>query len=115
MYEHLDSDLAEGRLDRIRETLNLVVSVLCDLVPSRVDIHARISSDCADLDMTQTQTKLIEWIQRFHAPLYDPKTQAWLKRVPMPISEFLTLYLPHLELVLKQKINHKPTFMASGR
>ena len=103
-WQHLDEDVSKGRLDRVQSTLGLVTDALCDLVPCRRDIHARIRADCAVADRN-TQRKLIEWIQRFQAPIYNAKTAPWLKRArqePMPISEFLYLYLPHLQLCLRQ-------------
>jgi len=114
-WQHLDEDVAQGRLERVQQTLTLIIRALCDLVPSRTDLHEKIRSDC-EVANEHTQRNLVRWIQRFQAPLYDPKTERWLRKVPMPISEFLEEYLPHLQLVLRQAQEYRTsTKVASGR
>lgn len=108
-WAFLDADVAAGRLDRVREVLGMVAAALCDLVPSRTDIHALIEADLQqglEEGSEALQTRLVAWVERFQAPIYDAVTARWRRDLPMPSAAFLDAYLPHLRTCLRQREAH---------
>ena len=82
---------------------------LCMLVPSRTDIHERMRSDLFGHGEEvvavswDTQRKLVEWVEKFQAPIYDQKTREWKQTFPEPnIELFLGQYYTHLETVFNE-------------
>ena len=79
---------------------------LCMLVPSRKDIHKRMRDDLfGEFEEVSwdTQRKLVEWIEKFQAPVHDRKTREWKKTFPeQDVKLFLDEYYTHLETVFRE-------------
>ena len=88
--------------EHIRKLVDELRDVLCNFVPSRVDIHRLIHKDLnGEVDWT-LQEKLIKWAEMFQAPIYDQVTPQWKKNLPEKLSDFLKKYYEHLEKINKQ-------------
>ena len=99
-WDMLDED--PPNIDHIKKLLDEIIQVLCNLVPSRTDIHAMIREDLAgDPDWT-LQDKLLKWAEMFQAPIYDQVTQKWRKDLPEKLSVFLKKYYEYIEKINKQ-------------
>ena len=53
------------------------------------------------------QTKLLDWIEKFQAPIYDQVTRDWKRRCPEPTGQVLKMYYEHLEKVYRQVQEHR--------
>lgn len=104
-YENAFWDMVDQEppnIEHIKKLLSEIIIILCNLVPSRTDIHEMIRTDLAgDPDWT-LQEKLLKWAERFQAPIYDQVTQKWKKNLPEKLSVFLKKYYEHLEKINKQ-------------
>ena len=80
-----------------------IIEALCMLVPSRTDIHQKIRADLSGELSWDTQRKLVEWLEKFQAPIHDRKTKNWKKTLPQPdIELFLNEYGAHLEIIFDE-------------
>lgn len=100
-------------LEHIRKLVDEIRDVLCNFVPSRVDIHRLVHKDLnGDIDWS-LQEKLLKWAEMFQAPIYDQVTESWKKNLPEKLSDFLKKYYEHLEKINKQMWEHREK-MAKG-
>jgi hypothetical protein len=115
-FDILNEDGPES-YDYLRKLLNEIVDKLCMLVPNRTDIHQKIREDLGQEIGWDIQKKLISWIEKFQAPIYDTMTEKWKRQEPQPVGDFLKKYYEHLELVYKQIQEYKsnPQPMKAGR
>ena len=91
--------------DYLRKLLNEIFENLCQFVPTRKDIHQQLRNDLFTPDgiTWDTQVKLVNWIEKFQAPIHDKKTSVWKKSLPQEdIEQFLKDYYEHLEIVYKE-------------
>ena len=88
--------------DYLRKLLNEIVDKLCLFVPNRLDIHQKIKEDLGEEIGWDIQTKLINWIEKFQAPIHDSMTLRWKNEEPQPVGDFLKKYYEHIELVYKE-------------
>ena len=101
----LDDDPTQ---EHLRKLLNEIVEKLCLLVPSRSDIHQQIKDDFqSDPIDWSVQTKLLIWVEKFQAPIYDQVTRTWKGQCPEPTGQFLKKYYQHLEKVYHQVQEHR--------
>lgn len=114
-FDILNEDGPES-YDYLRKLLNEIVDKLCMLVPNRKDIHQKIREDLGQEIGWDIQKKLISWIEKFQAPIYDTMTEKWKRQEPQPVGDFLKKYYEHLELVYKQIQEYKsnPQPMKTG-
>lgn len=99
-WDMVDQD--PPNLEHIRKLIDEVADILCNFVPSRTDIHAMIREDLSgDVDW-QIQEKILVWVKRFQAPIYDQVIDSWKRKLPEKLSEFLKKLYEHLEKVNKQ-------------
>ena len=78
---------------------------LCQFVPTRKDIHQQLRNDLFTPDgiTWDTQVKLVNWIEKFQAPIHDIKTYEWKRSFPQEdVKQFLKDYYEHLEIVYKE-------------
>ncbi len=104
-YEKAFWDLVDQdppNLEHIRKLVDEVVDILCNFVPSRTDIHAMIREDLGGEVDWHIQEKILVWVQRFQAPIYDQVTDKWKRNLPEKLSEFLKKLYEHLEKINKQ-------------
>ena len=84
-------------------SMEKIIEALCRFVPSRTDIHQKIRSDLSGELSWDTQRKLVEWAEKFQAPVHDRKTREWKKTFPQPdIELFLNEYGAHLEIIFRE-------------
>jgi hypothetical protein len=115
-FDLLDQEGSES-YDHLRALMNEITETLCSFVPNRTDIHEKIKEDLGKEIGWDVQQKLLEWIEKFQAPIYDQVTREWKKKCPEPIGQFLKKYYSHLEKVNRQIQEYKssgPT-LRSGR
>ena len=81
-WDLLESELAEEppRLEHVKVLLNEIIEILCGFVPSKPNIHEKIKADFEGEINWNMQLKLIEWLEKFQAPVHDRKTKQWKKR-----------------------------------
>jgi hypothetical protein len=91
-----------------------LIEALCRFVPRRTDIHDQIKKDFEGEVDWDTQIKLLDWIEKFQAPIYDSVTRDWKKKCPEPVGQFLKKYYEHVEKMYKQVKEYKPT-IKTGR
>lgn len=96
----------EQNVDHIQKLLNEIIEILCSFVPSKKDIHKKIKEELEKIDW-ELQLKLINWIEKFQAPVYDVKTSIWKRNCPEKLSTFLQKYYSHLEIVNKEIFEHR--------
>ena len=117
-FDLLDQEGAESESDtHLRALLNEIIDTLCGFVPSRTDVHEKIKEDLAGEIGWDLQTKLLGWIEKLQAPIYDQVTSDWKKKCPEPIGHFLKKYYAHMEKVNRQIQDHKnsPPTLRTGR
>ena len=101
----LDTDPTQ---EHLRKLLDEIIEKLCLLVPNRTDIHQLLKDDfTGDSVDWSVQTKLLDWIEKFQAPIYDQVTRDWKRRCPEPTGQFLKMYYEHLEKVYRQVQEHR--------
>lgn len=100
-FDILNEDGPEST-DYIRKLLNEIIDKLCLFVPNRIDIHQKIKDDFNGEINWDIQIKLLNWIEKFQAPLYDSITDKWKKKCPEPIGDFLKKYYKHIEMMYKE-------------
>ena len=105
-FDILDQEGSES-YDHLRSLLNEIADTLCSFVPNRTDIHEKIKEDLSGEIGWDIQPKLLGWIEKFQAPIYDQVTSEWKKNCPEPIGQFLKKYYAHLEKVNRQIQDHK--------
>lgn len=81
--------------------LEEIKQILYSLVPNNVRIHHAINDDFMGEIGWEFQSKLLKWVERFQAPIYDQVTISWKKKLPEKLSEFLKKYYDHLETIKK--------------
>ena len=102
-WRFLDEDVASGRWDRLEVVHARLLDAICAMVPSRTDLQDRIRARCADVRAWQIQATLVDVMERFQAPIYDQRTAQWRRRLPMLVSEFLALFVPHVQRCLHER------------
>ena len=100
-FDILNEDGADS-YDYLRKLLNEIIEKLCLFVPNRKDIHQKIQSDLGGEIGWDVQKKLVNWVEKFQAPVHDSMTTQWKTQDPEPIGDFLRKYYDHLELVYKE-------------
>lgn len=100
-FDILNQDGPES-YDYLRKLLDEIIDKLCMFVPNRQDIHDKIREDLGGAIGWDIQKRLIIWIEKFQAPIYDSKTRAWKESDPEPVGDFLRKYYEHLEIVHKE-------------
>lgn len=115
-FDLLDQD-GPNSLEHLRTLLTEITEILCSFVPNRTDIHEKIIEDLKDPINWDIQCKLLFWIEKFQAPVYDQVTQNWKKKCPEPIGQFLKKYYEHIEKVNRQIQEYKNSkgILRSGR
>ena len=115
-YERAFWDMVDQdppNLEHIRKLIDEVADILCNFVPSRTDIHQMIRDDLSGEVDWHIQGKIMVWVERFQAPIYDQVTQKWKKNLPEKLSEFLKKLYEHLEKMNKQIYDERKK-IASG-
>lgn len=100
-WDIVDSSVKDGNMEHIQQLLNEIKDVLKSFVPSRTDIHEKIDKEIVSPSW-ETQKALVQWIERFQAPVHDPFTLKLAADVPLPLSDFLKRYYPHVQKVHKE-------------
>ena len=115
-FDLLDQDGSESH-DHLRALITEISDTLCGFVPNRADIHEKIREDLGKEIDWDVQQKLLEWVEKFQAPIYDQVTRDWKRKCPEPIGRFLKKYYEHLEKVSRQINEYKnsPITLRSGR
>ena len=98
-------------MEHIENLLDKIKQILYSFVPHRVDIHHRINDNLSGPIEWDFQHKLVGWVEKFQAPIYDQMTSSWKRRLPEKLSKFLKEYYEHLRQVQKgiQKYHKKPS------
>ncbi len=115
-FDLLDQEGSDSH-NHLRVLMNEIIEKLCGFVPNRTDIHDKIKDDLKGEIEWNVQVKLLDWIEKFQAPIYDQVTREWKKKCPEPIGQFLKKYYSHLEKVNRQINEYKnsPITLKSGR
>ena len=111
-WDIIDESVSKNDLTLIEKLLIEIIETLNSFIPSRKDIHERIKEDLNKSISWDLQEKLINWIEKFQAPIHDAITKEYrnkIKNDSLKLSEFLKWYYTHLELV------HKETWEARHR
>jgi|TARA_R110002073_G_scaffold274875_1_gene438425 uncharacterized coiled-coil DUF342 family protein len=104
-YEKAFWDLIDQEppnMEHIGKLLDEIKQILYSFVPHRADLHHKINNDLSGEIAWDFQHKLLAWIEKFQAPIYDQFTQSWRRRVPQKLSEFLKKYYEHLKQIRKE-------------
>ena len=94
-------DMDPPNTEHLGKILEEIKQVLYSFIPHRPDIHHRINDELSGPVEWDFQMKLLLWVEKFQAPIYDQVTQSWKKKVPEKLSEFLKKYYEHLDDVKK--------------
>ena len=124
-FDLIDKDSLHGKTDHIKILRDEIIVKLQSFVPNRKDIHKKIEDDlCGEIDWG-FQEKLLDWIMKFQAPVYDSFIQKWRQSLPESLSTFMRKYYSHLEIVNKELYEYRlkkvegkngiPQNMKSGR
>jgi len=124
-FDLIDEDCLNGKTDHIKILRDEIINKLQKFVPNRKDIHKQIEDDlCGEIDWG-FQEKLLDWIVKFQAPIYDPFIKKWRQQIPEKLSTFMKKYYSHLEVVNKELYEYRkrrvegnngiPSNMKSGR
>ena len=103
-YEKAFWDLIDQEppnMEHIGKLLEEIKQILYSFVPHRADIHHRINDDLTGEIEWDFQHKLVGWVEKFQAPIYDQVTSSWKRRLPEKLSKFLKEYYEHLKTVKK--------------
>lgn len=119
-YDKLREDFNHEppKTDHIRKLLEEIYTKLCQFVPSKKKIHDAIKLDIIINEITINTMpilviSLINWIEKFQAPVYDKKTREWREQLKKceNCTEFLIYFLKeyysHLELVHKEVYEYR--------
>jgi len=114
-FESIRQDLLQEppRTAHISKLIAELVDGLCKFVPSKAQLHAKIKEDIlpetVDIEaMPRIVLGLINWIERFQAPVYDTVTNKWrdeLQAATRPVDfvvKFLGEYYDHIEKTYKE-------------
>jgi len=112
-WDMLDQDPPDTT--HLAKILEEIKQILYSFVPNRVDLHHAINNDMEGPVEWDFQLKLINWVEKFQAPVYDQMTQGWKKRVPEKLSQFLKKYYEHLKNVQKGIEEFKNPSPTTGR
>ena len=107
-WDLLDNDPTQDHLRRLLE--EEIVVTLCNFVPNRTDIHKQIKDDLISSNEPidwGIQIKLLNWVEKFQAPIYDQVTEQWKRNCPEPVGQFLKKYYQHLQKVEQQIRDHR--------
>ena len=99
-WDMVDQDPPD--VEHVRKLIDEVADILCNFVPSRTDIHELIRQDLGGVVDWHIQEKILIWVKRFQAPIYDQVTDRWKKNLPEKLSEFLKKLYEHLEKINRQ-------------
>ena len=102
----------------MEEQIQKIYERLCDLVPRRPDLHQKMMEEFREVGVSwEIQNKIVEWVEKFQAPIYDTMTQSWKKNLPQEIEIFLPKLEHHLEFLEKgiEKYKNNLYAGASGR
>ena len=101
-FDILNEDGPES-YDYLRKLLTEIIEKLCQFVPGRSDIHRKIKEDLEGQIGWDIQAKLIQWIEKFQAPVHDTTTKKWVEEGNnKPVGEFLKMYYEHLEITYNE-------------
>ena len=81
--------------------LDEIKQLLYSMVPTRRDIHHAINDDFGDEITWDFQHKLVKWVEKFQAPIYDQMTIQWKRNLPEKLSDFLKKYYEHVKKLRK--------------
>ncbi len=108
-WDLLDND--PPNIQHVEKILDEIKQILYSFVPNRPDIHHRINDDLSGGVDWEFQNKLLFWVEKFQAPVYDQITQSWKRKLPQKLSEFLKEYYEHLSKIRKgiEEYHKKPS------
>jgi hypothetical protein len=115
LYDSIRDDLVQEppRTAHISKLIAELVDGLCKFVPSKARLHAKIKEDIlpetVDIEaMPRIILGLINWIEKFQAPVCDTVTSRWrneFETATRPVDfivKFLDEYYDHVEKVYKE-------------
>ena len=114
-YESIRQDLSQDPPNtlHVSKLVAELVDGLCKFVPSKTQLHVKIKEDILsetlDIEtMPSTIFGLINWIEKFQAPIYDTVTNKWRDEFKATdslvdfIVKFLHEYYTHVEKMYKE-------------
>ena len=114
-YESIRRDLSQDPPNtlHVSKLIAELVDGLCKFVPSKTQLHVKIKEDILsetlDIEtMPSTIFGLINWIEKFQAPVYDTVTNKWRDEFKTTTStidfivKFLDEYYVHIEKTYKE-------------
>ena len=121
-WDKLEEDVNNNDLIHVNILLREILYKMCELIPNRPDIHRNMHDEFVGEISWDTRIKLINWIEKLQAPIYDQMTNKW-KKENENISQFLKRFYEHV-LKIKNEVekyknpnshgNNVPTNMKTG-
>ena len=87
--------------EHLGKLLEEIKQFLYSFVPNNVRIQHAINDDLNGEIEWDFQFKLLKWVERLQAPVYDQMTSSWKKNLPEKLSTFLKKYYEHLKRIRK--------------
>ena len=87
--------------EHLGKLLDEIKQILYSFVPNNVRIHHEINDDLNGKIEWDFQFKLLKWVEKLQAPVYDQMTSVWKKKLPEKLSTFLKKYHDHLKKIKK--------------
>lgn len=103
----LESSAEKGDVTYIEKLVDEMIERLCRLVPSRTDIHKMLKDDIKQNIDYSIQLRILNWVEKFQAPIHDKKTKIMKTELPKKISEFVKEFHEHLDAVEDEIIEAK--------
>jgi len=114
-YDIIRSDLEKSppNTEHLATLINELADNLCKFIPSKKNIHKKIKEDIIQDEinintMSSIILGLINWIEKFQAPVYDKVTRKWKDDFKTAqnyndfIIQFLQEYYLHIEKMYKE-------------
>jgi hypothetical protein len=106
-WDKLDDDTNNNNLEHVIKLLNEIKHILKSFTPNRIDIHNMIDNDITNEVCWDTQEKLVNWLEKFQAPIHDKCTRQLKTELPLKLSDFLKRYYEHMTLVHKEVFEYR--------
>tara|TARA_B100001996_G_scaffold348107_1_gene306067 strand:+ start:803 stop:1216 length:414 start_codon:yes stop_codon:yes gene_type:complete len=101
-WEKLDKDVEKEDYTQVKILLQEIIERLIKFVPNLKKVHKEIRETLSGDINWDFQLTLVNWIEKFQAPIYDEYTKEWKTRIPCKVSKFLKEYYEYIQIVYEE-------------
>lgn len=102
-------------MEEIQKVIQSVYERLCSFIPHRPDLHDKMFEEFKSIGVDWSiQSKIIEWVEKLQAPIYDQVTQQWKKYLPQELDVFVKRLQEHLDNIERGIRKHRDNLFASA-